>query len=686
MLNKFEKKLILLLKTNIVPLLLILFVLSVYIHNLSRSVYGGDVGDMITSAAVGGVAHAPGYPLFTFLGFLLTRINFLTPAFMVGLISVISSCLALVIFYKFALEVTKSKFMALLSSSILAFNYLFWFYSEIAEVFALNSFFVVVIIYLSYLVYKYKRIRDFYFLSFFVGLSATNHQTIIFIYPLALIMSIPLIKKLKIYKNPKTVLKLILVALLGFSVYLYVPIAAHFNPPVNWDRVKDLNSFLHLLLRKDYGTFNSGSGGVLSLAQRGVVVKLYLFDVITQLSMPVIFLCLLGFLRMLLKNRSFSLMLLLSFLFSGPLFIAYAGFPIISSFFLGIYERFFIMSSVIVMFFFPFGLKYFIDILNNLLKRKDFQNLFVGVFFIIPITLFIYNFPKTDLHNVFIGDNIAYDLLSPLPKNSVIFIGGDTVLFNTWYVNLALNYRKDVRVVNVNGVAGDSYMDQVKAKYLQSHPKDKNDPNLNIKVIEEIHKTNPVYSYSAIEPSKGDNLFWVPQGLLFKLVNSKEEIPLETDYLKSVGSIWKQFNYQKENQSGNIALGSYSIADIPSLYAQALLTTGNFMLTQYSDRNQALAFYKRALDISPDYYRTSVILGAFYYDQKDCSKANDFFTKAIGLYPFDQNTYYLMYANYRLCFKDAKKSQEVAKEYNQVFKSDFFKDIKSFIKEENTSK
>jgi len=62
----------------------------VYILNSSRSIYAGDVGDLVSAAAVGGVAHPPGYPLFTFLGFILTHLHLgSSPAFQVGLISVI---------------------------------------------------------------------------------------------------------------------------------------------------------------------------------------------------------------------------------------------------------------------------------------------------------------------------------------------------------------------------------------------------------------------------------------------------------------------------------------------------------------------------------------------------------------------------------------------------------------------
>src|SRR6185437_15348384 len=82
-----------------------------YLHNLSQSVYGGDVGDLITASAVHGVAHAPGYPLFVFLGFLLVKVlPFFSPAGRVGLISVFSGALGIGIFYLLLERLTKRKF------------------------------------------------------------------------------------------------------------------------------------------------------------------------------------------------------------------------------------------------------------------------------------------------------------------------------------------------------------------------------------------------------------------------------------------------------------------------------------------------------------------------------------------------------------------------------------------------
>src|SRR5690348_18426698 len=115
-------------KKIILPLLLFGGFFVLYFHNLSRSVYGGDVGDLVTAASVGGVAHPSGYPLFTLLGVILTHQHIIhaSPAFLVGAISATSGALGILFFFLINKQLTKSNFLAALASCILGFSFLYW--------------------------------------------------------------------------------------------------------------------------------------------------------------------------------------------------------------------------------------------------------------------------------------------------------------------------------------------------------------------------------------------------------------------------------------------------------------------------------------------------------------------------------------------------------------------------------
>src|SRR3989344_1102033 len=118
---------------------LFLFTFIVYFFGVSPSVFGGDSGDIILASWFGGVAHPPGYPLNTMIGWIFTHLpleasvafkaNLMPPFFMSASISLLFLILE---------KLTKNFFVSLSASLILAFTSLFWLYAHIIEVFQLN--------------------------------------------------------------------------------------------------------------------------------------------------------------------------------------------------------------------------------------------------------------------------------------------------------------------------------------------------------------------------------------------------------------------------------------------------------------------------------------------------------------------------------------------------------------------
>ncbi|MCL5019490.1 MAG: DUF2723 domain-containing protein [Patescibacteria group bacterium] len=644
---------------------------SVYIHNLSRSVFGGDVGDFVTSAIVMGVPHPSGYPLITFLGFLLTRIHFLTPAFMVGLISAFSASLAVVIFYFFSLKLTENKLISFVSALVLAFNYLFWFYAEIAEVFALNNFFVILLTLLAFLYYKHKTNKYFYLLAFFTGLSLTNNYIVSFIFPSVLILVLTNYKE--IFRKPKTIFIGLILGLLGLSVYLYIPIASFFNPPVNWGNVKDIGSFFAVLSRKFYGTFGVGLTPNLNLMQKLVIQKNYFLYLVYQLTIPVIFICILGTISLLKKSKLLLIVLLLGFILSGPVFIALIGLPLLSSFYIGIYERFYSMSAVILLFFFPLGLQFLVRNLNKIVKKNTYEKLFIAIFFIIPLLFLKYNFNKTDLHNIWVGDNLAYDLMSYLPQNSILVLSGDTPLFNTWYVHYGLKVRPDITLLSM---VGNNNYQKLEENYLKKFPKESKNPALIVKVLYDISGKVPVFSQLMLQPAKGKQLVWVPHGLVYELESGSKKILSESEFLKAQSRIWDGFKNKNINKIDNPGINSLTISDINYAYSIAMVARGDYVFRKYQDSKTALAYFKRAIDIDSNNANAYLALATFQIRNLNCKETQDSLYKAMDLDPFNSKIYYFLYLDYKFCFKNVKKSEDVVRSYNKIFKGDFFKDYK----------
>jgi hypothetical protein len=651
-------------KKYLIPLFLFVLTLFLYSHNLSQSVYGGDVGDFVTAASVMGVPHSSGYPLIVLLGFLLTRIHLFTPAFMVGLISVFSASIAVTLFYLFSLSLIKNKFIALISALVLAFNYLFWFYAEIAEVFALNNLFVVAIMFLAYLYYQKKNIKYLYVLGLVTGLSLTNNYIIAFLFPSALMLI--LVNYKQILLKPMVLVKGLLCFALGLLIIFYIPFASLHNPPLDWANIKNLRSFLDFIFRKDYGYLGVGTTPDLNLAQRILILKNYFSSLIFQLTIPTMVIVFTGAIALFKKNKLLLASFILAFFLSGPFFISILGLGFTRNFDVGIYERFFSMSSVVILFFFPPGLKLITDFLSSLFKKNTFRNLFIAVFLIIPLLLFKHNFEKTNLHNIWIGDNIGYDYLASLPKNSYLFMLSDISIFNTWYVKYVLNFRSDVTLLNSVGTPN---LEKITGAYKKQFPKDAKNPDLIIKVLTNLSKMSPVFTTNPLQPQKGQKLIWMPYGIVFKLVISEKDIPDEKSFLKLENDIWDKFK-NSNFERNTLSLGSLTIAEIPRFYSNAIVAEAGFLIKHYNDQKLAQLLYQKAILIdehNPDAY---VGLASYQSLKQQCGLAEKNLKLAMGIDPFNSYSHLLLYANYKYCFKDSKKANQVAKEYKQIFRKD----------------
>jgi len=178
--------------------LLFFFFFIFYCFWQTKSIYGGDSGDLVTAAWAWGIPHPPGYPLYTLIAsFLVHFLPFYTPAWRVGLISSFCSAATLAIFYLWLKKIIAGKTgrtgaarcapaFALLGTLTLGFLYPFWLYSELAEVFALNNLFAVLLVYLFFNPGQAWKPQDrpgpkaFFFI---LGLSLAHHHTIVLLFP-----------------------------------------------------------------------------------------------------------------------------------------------------------------------------------------------------------------------------------------------------------------------------------------------------------------------------------------------------------------------------------------------------------------------------------------------------------------------------------------------------------------------
>lgn len=638
------------------------FIILLYAHNITRDIYSGDIGDIVTAAYVFGVPHPPGYPLLTFLGFLFSKLPLPFPVVSkVALISIVASIAGLVFFFKYSLQSSKNLLIALLSTSVLAFSYYYWFFSEIPEVFALSNGLLILIFYFAIQFYRHKRVRDLYIAAFISGLSLTNQHAIIAAFPAVFLLVIPHIKVL--FKPKKRFLFLVLSFLLGLMPYIYVPIAASFNPVINWNYEPTLTNFINLVLRREYEL----EPLVTPLSQRLAVLQIYFSTLVTNYSLLTILICLVGIGMMYRMQKWLAISLLAGFFLSGPLFI----FTIVPVFLelddLGVLERFYMHSFILFLFFLPYGLLAIREASLRFLPRKIYATLVLIPFLIVPGMMLYYNFQKTDLSKVTIGNNLARDILSEPSKNAIIFLAGDSSTFNSWYFQHVLGYRKDITIMSQAGGKHtfEKQMKRHSKAFIQSGNTVSGEKITTAQIADTKRPFFSAYPY----PVAVENHVFLPRGMLSELIPSNN-IPEKEEYLKTLNANLKTLSIPKR---GSLLPSEQNLItpSISRVYSSAFVAIGNALIAYYDSPKDAAKYFEEAIAIDG---RNSLAFAGLGVAQaripKQCDKAQKNSEEAINIYPLYSPFYEMLYTVYKTCNVSKERQQALEKLYKMKFNSD----------------
>lgn len=588
---------------------IIIFIItfSTYFSNISPSVYGGDSGDFLSAIISKGIPHPSGYPLYTLIGILFNNLPLgHTSAWRVGLSSALFASLTIVFTYLTSYEIVKKRWISLIAGLTLAFLYPFWIYAEVAEVFSLHCLMIVSISYLCIKYIKEKKQKTLYLLSFLSGLSLTNNLTIVLMFP-SIGISV-LIANIKIIKDLKTMVKCILLFILGLIPYIYIPIAAHFEPFINWDRAVTLRNFVDLVLRKDYGWINKNiTQSMVSGSLKGSIVYW------KEFLPPLIFLfSIIGFLYSLNpKKIRETIPLMIAFLIIGPAFIIYTKTSTNSIAALSMLERFYLPPVIFLVIFFAMGIFAFTQIiqksLEKVLLKKVFLSAIVIIFSIVPFLLFVKNIKLTNLSHVYIGDNIAKDVMQPLGNNSFLFVDNDEYAFNTIYIQLEYGIRKDISIPGKN-TGFDKFLVSSKVNlktdldtYQLERRNTVDSGELYAGIANLIDGGIDVYSSvtKVFIDNKTGKYVTIPYGLVYKFIKADTKLPSKEEYLKQQDRIWENFHLSDFESQEEIIKYSLTLSSIKRYYALGYQNTAQFIKYYYKDENLYSIYMKKAFDMDP---------------------------------------------------------------------------------------
>ncbi|KAM9239163.1 protein O-mannosyl-transferase TMEM260 [Leptosomus discolor] len=448
-------------------------VAALYTATLPPALPGGDAGELITAAYELGVAHPPGYPLFTLLAKLVTGLLPVgSPAYRVNLLcGLVGAAAASLLFYT-VFRLSGSYAGGILAAGVFSFSRLTWQWSIAAEVFSLNNLFVGLLMALTAHFEEASTAKERSKFSklgaFCCGLSLCNQHTIV----LYIACIVPWVLSRLFRKTELSLghlLKLGLCFLAGLLPYLYLPASSYLNRARwTWGDQTTFQGFLTHFLREEYGTFNLAKSETGSSMRE--ILAFQLAQMKSELSFPVLALALVACVSSALPTRQQKSPVI--WLFAGmlclySLFFAWrANLDITKPLFLGVVERFWLQSSAVVAVLAGLGLAVLTSVGSTMLEGSRALPWLEWLSALTLVASQVWaNYSTCDQSNNYVVDKFARNLLSSMPTGAVILLRGDLPGNALRYVHYCEGMRPDITLVDQEMMTYEWYLPKL-AKHL----------------------------------------------------------------------------------------------------------------------------------------------------------------------------------------------------------------------------
>lgn len=619
MMNKYVNSL------SIQALLIFIGSAFLYIITMLPDLGFTDSGELAAICSTLGIAHPTGYPLYTILGFITTKILPFSPVYSLNLFAALCTAASAGIMFIIIREILEKLYgklsIHLLISAGTSLTFAtaatVWSQASGLEVYSLQ----LVLINLSLLIFLkavwLNQSKNLWILwGFLIGLSFTNHGTTILLAPAMIFGYFYDWKDNKFHMNKQKWIQLssiIIPFLIGLSLWLYLPIRSSQDPLFNWGEVhRNWDKFIYHAMGKQYQVwmFKEGTMAI----NFPILWKLLPANFAWIGLIPVV----LGIYSIWKKSK--GLFLFLTLLIIGNLFysLQYQIHDI---------DTYFLTCFIALFVFFAIGLYV---LLNN---RQQFVWL-VMIFPIINVGLNWTNNNHQDDRTV-----PAYTILmtSSMEKNAVIISSQwDYFCSAFWYKQSVEHYRPDIILIEQELLRRTwyphflvkMYPELYKSKqqieiYNQELEKFEQDLEysgaelqsryeqlINSWIDQSIESGRPVYITAEVlqqEPKVAALYEKIPQGLAFKLVKPKADgmpvLPLSSHKMDI-----KPFAASIKNRKGHLYDGIKQMAanQILNMAQYAWMTNRMKEATEFlqkaeriDPKNRILLQLKQAIENNP---------------------------------------------------------------------------------------
>ncbi len=424
--------------------LVILVLVASYLWSLPRSILLEDDGYFVLAAYFNGVAHPPGYPLYTLLGHWFTLLPIDSVAFRVHLLSAIFAISTCVVLWKLVLGLLGSTVLSAVAALAFGLSSIFWSQAIIAEVYTLNTFLFLALLLLAFnMRVSCNQARVFLFMLLY-GLALSNH------WPLIILSSPALAILLWPHLRQFFSLTAIMGLLVGLLPYVWMVVNSRSDTLITfYGPIASLSDFWFYFSREAYAQQDvSASAG---FSDKFLFLKFVLQQSLMQFGYTGVFLAVIGFItqwQLIGKVKSASLVA--CYLGSSLLLILLLDFDF-DVWHQNIFRVYPLISYAVYVIWMVTGMHFLLARLKQ--KQRHISRLLLPGFIaliavsILPVSLQA-NLRADDTWSI----DYAREVLDRLDRNAVLFTYGDLDQGALAYLNLVLKYRPDVELYSTKGV------------------------------------------------------------------------------------------------------------------------------------------------------------------------------------------------------------------------------------------
>lgn len=407
--------------------LLFLVCFSVYLRGLCPTIYVGDTGELTTAAHVLGVAHPTGYPLYLLFAKAMMLVPLDNIAARANLFSALCFSLAMAVLYRCWRFLGLHPFWAVLAALPLGLTRTFWEEATVGRVYGLNLFFIVLL--LRFLVSPGFSLRQFLAVCFISGLALGNHLQLLFTAVPAVLVALFGLPRQQWIRGIGTGL---LLAGLGGSGYLYMPVRSVQNPVMNWGMPSKAASFMSSVTRSTY--WYKAEGFNLPLLGRELAETPPRLD---RQTVPVVaVLSAAGLILLVIRRPDLGLVL-------GATAAANIGMLVLhgSEFDLFMTDRYHIPLLFVIF----FG---FAEVIRLLMRWTGFRRVAAaGLCLLIPM-LVIRHYGSSDRSAAFLASDFGFNIEMILPPGATMMTVSDSASFSLAYRRYVECSRPDVTLIH----------------------------------------------------------------------------------------------------------------------------------------------------------------------------------------------------------------------------------------------